>query len=132
MKITCKTQQQIPASTQVKRIGKYLYKNLESAYNFKSSSNMFDVYFTLYYQEKHPTLGIAINGIKEMNIDINITTYQNKVRVDIIEMTSAERTLGYNLYPTEKLNDLPSAMKLIWRNIVNKVSKAYADYEFIF
>ena len=67
-----------------------------------------------------------------MNIDINITTYQNKVRVDIIEMTSAERTLGYNLYPPEKLNDLPSAMKLIWRNIVNKVSKAYADYDFIF
>lgn len=123
---------QLAASTQVKRIGKYLYKNLDSAYNYKSSSNMFDVYFTLYYQEKHPTLGIAINGIKEMNIDINITTYQNKVRVNVIEMTSAERTLGYNLYPPEKLNDLPSAMKLIWSSIVKKVEKAYSDYEFIF
>lgn len=123
---------QLAASTQVKRIGKYLYKNLDSAYNYKSSSNMFDVYFTLYYQEKHPTLGITINGIKEMNININITTYQNKVRVNVIEMTSAERTLGYNLYPPEKLDDLPAAMKLIWRNIVKKVEKAYSDYEFIF
>lgn len=123
---------QLAASTQVKRIGKYLYKNLDSAYNYKSSSNMFDVYFTLYYQEKHPTLGIAINDIKEMNIDINITTYQNKVRVNVIEMTSAERTLGYNLYRPEKLDDLPAAMKLIWSSIVKKVEKAYADYEFIF
>lgn len=123
---------QLTASTQVKRIGKYLYKNLDSAYNYKSSSNMFDVYFTLYYQEKHPTLGIAINDIKEMNIDINITTYQNKVRVNVIEMASAERTLGYSLYRPEKLDDLPAAMKLIWSSIVKKVEKAYSDYEFIF
>lgn len=122
----------LPASTQVKRIGKYLYKHIDSAYNFKSSSNMFDVYFTVYYQEKHPTLGITINGVQEMHVDINITTYQNKVRVNIIEMTPEERTLGYTLYTPEKLIDLPSAMKLIWNNIVKKIEKAYADYEFIF
>ena len=123
---------QVPASTQVKRIGKYLYNNIESAYNFKSSSNMFDVYFTVYYQEKHPTLGIAISDIKEMNININITTYQNKVRVNVIEMDEFERTLGYMLYPSEKLVDLPLAMKLIWNTVIKKIEKAYAEYEFIF
>lgn len=124
--------QHIPASTQVKRIGKYLYKHIDSAYNFKSSSNMFDVYFTVYYQEKHPALGITINGVQEMHIDINITTYQNKVRVNIIEMTPEEQTLGYMLYAPEKLNDLPSAMKLILDKIVKIVEKTYSDFEFIF
>ena len=77
MKILCKSAQQIPASTQVKRVGKYLYKHLETSYDFNSGSNMYDVYFTLYYQKKHPKLGIAINGIQEIQININITTYQN-------------------------------------------------------
>lgn len=122
----------LPASKQVKRIGKYLYKHIDGAYSFKSSSNMFDVYFTVYYQEKHPTLGITINGVQELHIDINITTYQNKVRINIIEITPEERTLGYMLYTSEKLNDLPSAMKLIFDKIVKSVEKAYSDFEFIF
>ena len=122
----------ISASQQVKRIGKYLYKNLDTAYSFKSSSNMYDVYFTLYYQKIHPKLGIAINDIQEMNININITTYQNKVRIDIFEITPWERTLGYKLYAPEKLDNLPQAMKSIWDYVVRTVSKAYSEYEFIF
>lgn len=122
----------IPASQQVKRVGKYLYKNLDTAYNYESRSNEFDVYFTLYYQKIHPTLGIAINDIQEMNLNINITTYQNKVRVDIFEITPWERTLGYKLYSPEKLDDLPSAMKMIWNDVVKTVSKSYKEYDFIF
>ena len=122
----------LSASQQVKRIGKYLYKNLDTAYNFKSGSNMYDVYFTMYYQKIHPQLGIAINDIQEMNININITTYQNKVRVDIFEVTPWERTLGYKLYTPEKLEDLPSAMIIIWNDIVKTLTKAYSEYEFIF
>lgn len=120
------------ASQQVKRIGKYLYNHLETAYNYKSGSNEFDVYFTLYYQKIHPKLGIAINDIQEMNININITTYQNKIRVNIFEVTPWERTLGYKLFQPEKLEDLPSAMKMIWNYVVTKVSKAYEEYDFIF
>ena len=62
MKILCKSAQQIPASTQVKRVGKYLYKHLETSYDFNSGSNMYDVYFTLYYQKKHPKYGRTFHG----------------------------------------------------------------------
>lgn len=132
MKILCKSTQQIPASTQVKRVGKYLYKHLETSYDFNSGSNMYDVYFTLYYQKKHPKLGIAINGIQEIQININITTYQNKLRVNTIEVTPQARTLGFDLFTPDKLNDLPSAMKLIMQKVVRRVEKAYEGFDILF
>lgn len=133
MKILCKTQQNtIPASTQVKRIGKYLFKHLDTAYKQVSGSNMYDVYFILYYQKRHPTLGIAINDVMEMQININITTYQNKIRVDTIEVTPEARTLGFDLIPPTKCEDLPSAMDLIYKKVTTRVSKAYKDFFFIF
>ncbi len=133
MKIFCKSQPiNIPASQQVKRIGKYLYDHLETAYKFKSSPNTYDIYFILYYQTIHPRLGIATSKMQEMHIDINVTTYQNKIRVDVIEITPEARTLGFDVFSPEKLQDLQFAKEIIFEKVCKRVSRAYEDLEFLF
>lgn len=133
MKILCakSIQPQMPASQQVNRVGKYLYKHLDGGYDYKKSGNMFDVYCTLLYQLK-PELGGDVNDVKEMTIDINITTYQNKLRINTIEMTPKERTLGFDLMKPEELIDLQKAMEIIIWKVGNRIRKAYKDYIILF
>lgn len=133
MKILCvkQNQPQMPASQQVNRVGKYLYKHLDGAYDYKKSGNMYDVYCTLLYQLK-PEFGGEVNDVKEMTIDINITTYQNKLRINTIEMTPKERTLGFDLMKPEDLIDLQKAMEIIIWKVGNRIRNAYKDYIILF
>lgn len=123
--------QQIPASLQVNRVGKYLYKHLDGAYKYEKSSNMYDVYVTLLYQLK-PECGGEVNDVQEMTININITTYQNKIRINTIEMTPMERTLGFDLMKPEEMIDLKTAMEIIEWKVGNRIRKAYKDYIILF
>ena len=66
-------QNNLPASTQVNRVGKFLYNHLDGAYKYTKSSNMYDVYVTLLYQLK-PEYGGGVNEVEEMTININICT----------------------------------------------------------
>ena len=133
MKILCvkSTQTQIPASQQVNRVGKYLYKHLDGAYEFRKSGNMYDVYCTLLYELKEEYGGTK-NDVQEMTININITTQQNKLRINTIEMTPQERTLGFDLMKPEELVDLQTAMAIIQRKVGNRIRKAYKEYIVLF
>lgn len=126
----------IPTGQQVNRVGKYLYKNLDGAFKIEYSPNTCDVYVTLLYEvpylQKIPGRGREYNKVHEMTLDLNITTYQNKVRVNILETDENERTLGHNVYSPEVLENLQSARDIIYKNVVKHVSKAYAEYDFIF
>ena len=137
MKILCKSQpQKFSANQQVNRIGRYLYNNIDGAFKYKKSSNTFDVYFTLLYQlpsyMQDESKGRDYNDVHEITVDINITTYQNKIRVNTIELTPMQRTLGYDIYDPCTLEDLESAKKKIFNKVCKKVCKAYSEYEFLF
>ena len=136
MKILCKSESKLSANQQVNRVGKYLYKNIDRAFKYKTSSNTCDIYFTLLYQlpldMQEPDKGKEYNDVHEITVDINITTYQNKIRVNVIEMTPKQRTLGYDLYEPELLENLESAKSRIFKRVVKKVSKAYSEYDFLF
>lgn len=134
MMILCKAnnnQVRIPASQQVNRIGKYLYKHLEGAFKSVKSGNMYDIYTTLLYQLL-PEYGGKINDVQEMTVNINITTYQNKIRVDTIEMTPKERTLGFDLFQPEVMQDLPTASEKIMKKVVGRLRKAYQEYDILY
>lgn len=126
----------VPASLQVKRVGKFLYKHLDGAKDIKFSSNMCDVYFTLLYQiprlQRVPGKGKEYNDVHEMTIDLNITTYQNKVRVNILEVTPNQKTISYLLYQPESLMDLEHAKRFILSDVCKKLNKEYRDYDFIY
>lgn len=137
MKILCKINaSKLSANQKVKQIGKYLYNHIDSAYKFESLSNMCNVYFTVLYQvpywDRIPGKGNGYNDVQEMTLNLNITTYQNKIRVNLIEVSPLERTLGYDLYKPDSLEDLESFMHIIFNKIVKKLSKVYEDYDFIF
>ena len=72
------------------------------------------------------------NDVKEMTININITTYQNKLRINTIEMTPQERTLGFDLMKPEELVDLQAAMNIIKKKVGNRIRRAYKNYTILF
>ena len=132
MKIYCATSKnKIPPSTMVNRIGKYLKKNLDGAYKYVQGSNQCDIYVTLLYQLK-PEFGGEVNDVQEISLDLNITTYQNKIRVNVIEVSPMKRTLGYNLYKPEDLENLEEAKELILNIVHRRVDKAYTMYETLY
>lgn len=132
MKILCtKFQPKMAASQQVNRVGQYLYKNLDGAYKLVKSSNVCDVYVTLLYQLK-PEYGGKVNDVQEMTLDINITTYNNKLRVNTIELTPEERTLGSDILKLEDVDDLQTAKSIIMWKVGNRVRKAYENYKILF
>ena len=133
MKVYIKSanQSQIPANQQVNRVGKYLYKHLDGAFKYTTDRNMYDVYVTLLYQLK-PECGGKANDVQEMTIDINITTYQNKIRVNTVEMAPEERTLGFDVMGSDDMIDLEKAKKIIIWKVGNRIRKAYKDYLILF
>lgn len=124
-----------PTSQQVNKIGKYLYKNLGGSRSIKFSPNMCDVYFIILYQLPYNKQFVRNtpeqNDVHEMLINANITTYQNKIRVNTIEVTSEEKTLGFDLFEPELAQNLPLAKSLIYDTIVKRVARAYKDYIFL-
>ena len=126
IKIICnKSQTALPASKQVIRVGKYLVKFLDGVIKYKISSNMFDIYTTLLYADpKTP-------DTQEMVLNLNLTTYQNKLRVDVIEITPEERTLGFDLFPLTQLDDLKTLSTKIYNKVLKRVEKAYRYFEFL-
>lgn len=134
MKILCKSK--IPTNLQINKVGKYLYKNIDGAFKYKTSSNTCDVYFTLLYQlpywDRIPGKGSDYNDVHEMTINISMTTYQNKIRVNILEVTPDERTLGSFVLKPEQIEDLSITKRLILDRIRNRVEKVYEDYDFLY
>ena len=127
MKITKK----IPASQQVNIIGHYMYNWLDGAFKFKTSPNTFDVYITLLYREPY-IKDVSDPEIHEMVLDLNITTYLNKIRVNVIELSPEERTLGFDLYEPESLYNIEDGVTLIFKKVCKRIARAYRDYEFLF
>lgn len=117
----------------INRLGKYLYKNIDGAFKFKNSGNMFDVWMTLLYAVPSDELQKGQEqAVHEMTINLNITTYQNKVRVNSIEVSPNERTLGCDVYKAERLEDFEAAKELILNKICKHIHKWYSDYEILF
>lgn len=140
MKILCKTDIKVESGKAVKMIAKHLKKNLGGAYKLTVGANTCDVYFLIYYEvpKIHKLIGNSpdkdeYNKVHEMHIDLNITTYQNKVRVNLIEITPEERTIGYDLYRPEIIQaDIVQARELIWSKVQKRLMKAYENYDFVF
>lgn len=129
---------QLTASQQVNRLGKYLYKNLDGAFKIKNTSNTCDVYVTVLYQipseilKKYNITDEKYTDVHEMTVNISITTYQNKVRINVIEVTEGEKTIGFDLYDPTDLIDLKASAQKIYSRVCKRIAKEFKDYEFLF
>ncbi|WP_301003158.1 hypothetical protein [uncultured Duncaniella sp.] len=132
MKILCRaTPPVIQAGPMVNKLGKYLNKNLVGAFKFRTSSNMCDVYLTFLFQRPWPGLG-NVDDVHEITMDINITTYANKVRVNIIEMTPQERTLACVVLDPNKIGDLEVMKQKVETKVRSSLDNAYEGYEILY
>lgn len=122
----------------VNKLGRFMYKHLDGAFKIENTANMCDVYITVLYAiprdiiELYKLYEPKYSEVNEMTIDINITTYQNKIRVDTIEVTPEEATLGFDLFPPEKLEDLNKALQLVYGKVCKRIQKRFEDFEFLF
>lgn len=126
----------MPASLLVNKVGKYLNKNIDGAYRFKISPNMFDIYMIVLYQYTYksskPGEPDKLSDVMEMHININLTTYQNKLRMNLIEMAPNEKTLGFFVIAPEKIKDLEFAKDWVMSNLKKTLYKLFDGYIFMF
>lgn len=127
MKRVIRASVELAPEQQVNRIGKYLYKHLDGAFKIEFHAQMCDVYFRMYYQ-----IPKEAESFKEMHIDINIATYQKKIRVNVIRMDKLEKTLGCHVYKPEQMIDLPTARETIYEDICKDVQREYEAFDFVF
>ena len=113
-------------------IGRYLFKHIDGAYNYKKGANTYDIYFTILYQLKEEYRTEEDHDMHEMNINISLTTYLDKLRMNIIEVSPREKTLGFNTFELSKFNDLQSGYELVMNALKKRLNKEYEDYDFIF
>lgn len=111
----------------VNKIGKYLKKNIDGAFKVTFSGMTCEVDMRMYYQVKDEP-----DTFNEMIFHINITSYQNKVRVNITEDTRMEKTIGQLILKQEELHDMGLVMKKVLQALKRAIAKEYADYDFVY
>lgn len=125
-----------PASQIVNDLGKYMYKSLDGSYRMNKSGNMFDLYTVAYYQipqlSARPGGETTYSDMYEMSFNINFTTYSNKIRVNIIELSPDEQTVGHFVVDSSKLQEMKPAKDYVMNKIYKILNKYFEGYAFIF
>ena len=129
----------IPPGRLVNTLANYLHKHLDGSWKpVVKKANECDVYVDVYFQIPSEVLDLyhieddRYRNLNTVELNLNITTYQNKIRVNTIEVTPDAKTLGFDLFPPEKLQDLNEALKLIKQKVEKRIVKEFGHYDFIF
>ena len=72
----------------VNRIGQYLNKHIDGAYKMAFHPNECEIFTRMYYQVPGNP-----ETLDEMKFMISVTTYANKIRVNLIEDNEYEKTV---------------------------------------
>lgn len=117
---------------QINRIGKYIYHNIDGAVGYKTKPNKSIVTFLMYFQYDPDKVEQYDIDLQEIKIEIDITTYNNKIRVDMIELDPNERTLGYYLYSPESANDITYIKDDILNKLNKRIRKFYGRFLYLY
>lgn len=137
----------LPQTSQtINSLGKYLYKHIDGALDYKKSSNMFDIYTLVLYAIPHKLVDKyhieedKYKQVHEMIININLTGYDQKIRINLIETSPEEITIGSKTFDLEKLRKSNldqqayfSAIKdMTFDYLIRRLEHRYQDYDFLF
>lgn len=111
----------------VNKVGKYLNKNIDSAYKITFRPGQCDVGMIVYYQVP----GDA-ETFNEMDITLSIASYQNKIRINVTENDANEATIGQIILKAEEVADLNITKKKVLQGVIKCLNKEYEDYEFVY
>lgn len=127
-----------PTTKLVNQIGQWFYKNLDGSYDFDISPNMYDLYLTVLYQvpleiiRKYKLENTKESDINEMDILMSITTYANKIRVNLVEISPEEQTIQHFVINPTKFDDLTELRMKILEKVKKVLNKKFDGYEFLF
>ena len=117
-------------------LSKYIYNHLDGRYKFKIGMNKCDIYSKVYYQVPEisvdPSQDIDYSDINEMDLNINVTTYQDEIRININEISPLETTIGYLKYSIKNFDNISKLKEKCMEDIQKKIMKRYDKYEFVF
>ena len=125
----------IPPEQLVNRIGKYMYKHIDGSFKYELKPLMYDFWFTMLYEIPKPTNPghkRIDDSVFEITIHLSITTYQKKIRVNVIEETPNQRTLGHDVFKPEQVVDPEIAKQRIMERVHQRIAKAYRDYDYVY
>lgn len=114
----------------VNRIAKYIYRNTDGATKMKFGVNQVDVYMFLYYHDSDPN-----TPVQQMDLDINLTSYDDKIRFNVTEMTHMEKTLLHGTVAAKDLDNQQNLEKIrqtIYDKMIKAVEKEFAEYEIVY
>ena len=117
---------------QINQIGKYIYHNIDGAVSYKTKPNKSIVTFLMYFQNDPDKVEQSDIDLQEIKIEIDITTYNNKIRVDMIELDPNERTLGYYLYSPESASDIRYIKDDILNKLNRRIRKFYGQFLYLY
>jgi len=111
----------------VNQIAKYIQKKTAGVYKIKFGVNEVDIFLIMYYHTGHRT-----DPVQEMDLDINMTSYNGKIRFNVTEMNEMENTIVHGVIEVTDPSDLETTRQNIFKKIVKGIEKTYEDYEVIF
>lgn len=116
----------------INKLGEYLYHNIDGAISYKTKPNKSIVTFLMYFQYDPDKVEQSDIDLQEIKIEIDITTYNSKIRVYMIELDPNERTLGYYLYSPESANDIRYMKDDILNKLNKRISKFYGEFLYLY
>lgn len=124
----------VPLNTLINQIGKYLYNHIDGAINYKTSANHAIVEIMLLYQRKpeDKTGDLHEDDMHEMHMELDLTTYSDKIRLNIIRLDENEKTLGSYTIRVEQPIDYIEIQNQVIAKVRKSLIKEYNMFEFIF
>lgn len=115
------------AASYVNRLGKFLKKKLDGAFKITFGPNHCVVYLEMLYE-----LPDDRESFDEMVFSIDITSYQNKIRINITEETVMEKTIGQLILKPEEVTNLELCKDKLMACLIKSINKEFEGYDFIY
>lgn len=114
-------------ATYVNKIGKYLKQKLDGAYMIKFHPSECEVFLRMLFEFEDNK-----NVFGDISFIISIVTYQNKIRINITEISQSEKTIGQLILKEEDLQDLDLIRYRIIDAINKFLKKEYPGYYLVY
>lgn len=118
----------------VNQVGEFLRKQFKDAYKIEKQPNQYEIYFHLIYQWKYKE-GYEREDpdVHDLNVSINLTCYQDKLRINFMDRSGYGKVLGSWVIPADKLVDVHNARTIIFNKIMKRLEKLFGtDYDYVF
>lgn len=141
MYILCKSNKQpiINLPSIAKGCAKYVYKNLDGAFEIYKDSQGWIVYSTILYQipkevaDRYGMDESKFNTVNELDVRIDFKTYADKLRVEVIELKPDEKTIGFKTFKDATFNNIQDGYKkTVMAFVVKSINKEFEGFDILF